>query len=75
MIKYLLGSIVVLFLVLLVYGGLTGRDRRARRGPADRGWRLWCRLAQPCAGLSGSADAHSGHHGLSRVRNDVLRPA
>ena len=31
MIKYLLGSIVVLFLVLLVYGGLTGRVR-AQRG-------------------------------------------
>ena len=27
MIKYLLGSIVMLFLVLLVYGGLTGRVR------------------------------------------------
>ena len=37
MIKYLLGSIVVLFLVLLVYGGLTGRVR-AQAGcccPAD----------------------------------------
>lgn len=37
MVKYLLGGIVVLFLLLLVYGGLTGRVR-ARDGcccPAD----------------------------------------